>query len=115
MFGMAGRAAAELAKALQLIDRHLGIARQIEQRIKQHRAMTGREHETVAVGPLGMGGIEFEKALEQHRRRDRHAHGHPGMPRRRLLHGIHGQRTDGIGEVALGSIGGGGLVHVGAS
>src|SRR6186997_88609 len=47
---MTGRARAELAKALQLSELHLGIAGEIEQRIKQHRAMTGREHEAVPVG-----------------------------------------------------------------
>ncbi len=36
VFGMARRVAAELAKALQLVDGHLWIAGQIERRIEQH-------------------------------------------------------------------------------
>ena len=54
IFGVARRARAELAEGLELLDIHVGIAGQIEQRIEQHRAVAGREHEAVAVGPLRM-------------------------------------------------------------
>ncbi len=52
VFGMAGGADAELAEALQLLDRHVGIADQMMERIEQHRAVAGRQHEAVAVGPV---------------------------------------------------------------
>ena len=39
VFRMAGGAAAELAEALDLIQRHVGIAGEIEQGIEQHRAV----------------------------------------------------------------------------
>ncbi len=54
VLGMAGRARAELAEAPQLVERHVRIAGEVEQRIEQHRAVAGREHEPVAVGPIRM-------------------------------------------------------------
>ena len=56
--GMAGGAAAELAEALDLVDRHVGIAGQVQQRVEQHRAVPGRQHEAVAVGPVRRRRIE---------------------------------------------------------
>ena len=97
---MAGGAAAELAEALQLIDAHAGISGQVEQRIEQHRAMAGREHEAVAVGPLRARRIEFEEAAPQHRGDVGHAHGHAGMAAFRLLDRIHGECADGVGHAA---------------
>src|SRR5262245_65021535 len=40
------------SKALDLVDRHVRVARQVQQRIEQHRAVTGREDEAVAVRPI---------------------------------------------------------------
>ena len=51
VFGMAGRLRAELAETLDLLDRHVGIADEVMHRVLQHRAMAGRQHEAVAVGP----------------------------------------------------------------
>jgi hypothetical protein len=42
VFGMSGRAAAELAKRLQLREIHIGIAEQMMQAIEQHRAVARR-------------------------------------------------------------------------
>ena len=52
VFGMAGRDRAELAEALDLVDRHRLVAEEMKQRIDQHRAVAGREHEPVAIGPV---------------------------------------------------------------
>ena len=60
-FGMAGGGGVQLPKRLQLIDAHSGMAGQVQQRIEQHRAMTGGEHEPVAIGPMRRAGIEFVK------------------------------------------------------
>ena len=54
--GWPGGLAAELAEALELVDRHVLVAGQMEQRIEQHRAVAGRQHEAVAVGPVRVGG-----------------------------------------------------------
>ena len=98
IFGMAGGAAAELAEALELVEAHAGISRQMQQRIEQHRAMPGREHEAVAIGPVRPRRIEFEEAAPQHRGDIGHAHGHAGMAARRLLHRIHGEHPDDVGH-----------------
>ena len=89
MLGMTGRKRAELAEALDLLDRHLRVAEQIKQRVEQHRAVAGREHETVAVGPGRIGRIEFEEAGEQHGRDIGRAHRQAGMARFRLLDRVH--------------------------
>ena len=54
VLGMAGRAGPELPEAPQLVQRHVRIAGQVEQRVEQHRAVAGREHEPVAVRPIRM-------------------------------------------------------------
>ena len=87
---------AELAEALDLVDGHRLVAEEIKQRIEQHRAVAGREHETVAVGPGRIGRVEFEEAREQDGGDIGRAHGQAGMAGLGLLHRVHGQRADGI-------------------
>ncbi len=101
IFRVPGCARPELAEVLELLDVHLGIAGQIEQRIEQHRAVARREHEPVAVRPFGMRGIELQEAREQHGGDIGHAHRHAGMAGIGLLHGVHGERPDGIGHVLV--------------
>ena len=60
-----------------------------------------------------MGRIELQELAEQHRGHIGHAHGHAGMAGIGLLHRIHGQRADGVGEVAVGNVVGVQSVHVG--
>jgi hypothetical protein len=68
----------------------------MQQRIEQHRAVSGREHEPVAIGPNGIGRVEFQETGEQHRRDVGCPHGQAGMARLGLLHGIHRERADGV-------------------
>ncbi len=98
VFGMASGLRAELPEALDLLDRHVRIAGQIEQRVEQHRAVAGRQHEAVPVGPMRVGGIEFEKLGEQHRRDVGHAHRHARMAGLGFLDRIHRQEADGVGH-----------------
>src|SRR5579883_3667230 len=58
IFRMAGSLRVKLAEALDLLDGHALRPGQIKEGIEQHRAVSGREHETVAIGPGGIGGIE---------------------------------------------------------
>ena len=99
IFRMPRRLAAELAEALDLLDVDIRIAGQIKQRIKQHRAVAVRDHETVAIGPGGIGGVEFQESREQHRGQIGHTHGHAGVARVRLLHRVDRQHTDGVGHL----------------
>ncbi len=68
----------------------------MEQRVDQHRAVAGRQHEAVAVGPGRIGRIEFQEAREQHGRDVGRAHRQAGMAGFRLLDRIHGERADGV-------------------
>ena len=94
-------ARAQLAEFLQLIDGER-IAREMQQGIQQHRAVAVREHEAVAVPPFRIAGIVLEHIAPQHLRNVGHAHGRAGMSRIRGLHGIHGERANGIGQGAAG-------------
>ena len=81
VLGMAGGAAAELAEALQLVDASCSaVAGEVQQRIEQHRAVAGREHEAVAVGPVGMRRIEFEELLHSTVATSAMPIGMPGWP-----------------------------------
>ncbi|MNV66264.1 hypothetical protein D3C71_1590090 [compost metagenome] len=79
VFRVAGGAGAELAEILDLLDGDVFVARQIEQRIKQHRAMAGRQHEPVAVRPGGILGVEAEEAREEDCRYVSRTHGQAGV------------------------------------
>ena len=79
IFRVACRARAPLAEIPDLINRHVGIAGQVEQRIKQHRPMACRQDEPVPVGPMRRFGVEPQVVLKQHRGHIGHAHRHAGM------------------------------------
>jgi hypothetical protein len=51
VFGVAGGLGAELAELLDLVDRHVLVAEEIERGIEQHRAVAGRQDEAVAIRP----------------------------------------------------------------
>ena len=73
-----GGARAELAELAQFIERKR-IARQVQQRVEQHRRMAVRQHETVAVDPAGVGGIVLQHIAPEHLSDVRHAHRGAGM------------------------------------
>ena len=100
VLGMARRLAADLAEAFQLLDRHVLVPRQVEQAVEQHRAVAVGQDEAVAVDPMRVGGIEPHEVAEQHGGDVRHAHRRPGVAALGLLHGIHGQEADAVGQVA---------------
>ncbi len=97
---MPGSAAAELPEALELVDCHVGIAGQVQQRIKEHRAVSGRQHEAVAVGPVRRLRIEPQKLSEQDGRDIGHPHRHARVSRLRSLDRIHGERSNCIRHAA---------------
>jgi len=78
------------------------IAREVQQRVEQHRAVAVRDHEAVAVGPLRIAGIVLEVIGPQHLGDVGHAHRHAGVTGIGLLHGIHAEGTDGVGELPAG-------------
>ena len=92
---------AELAEILDLVERHVLVAGEIQQRIQQHRAVAGRQDEAVAVRPFRIGGVEFQELREQHGGDVGRAHRQAGMAGIRLLDGIHRQRADRVGHTGM--------------
>ena len=111
-FRMARRPGAELAEILELLEGHFVIAEQIEQAIEQHRSVTGRQDEAVAVRPVRILGIEFQEFREQNGCNVRGSHRHARMAGLGFLDGVHRQGADGIGHHLVLRAGGrhGGLV-----
>src|SRR6266480_4995180 len=56
VFWMSGRLALPLTELLQIIESEI-VAREIEHAVQQHRRMSCRQHEPIAVQPIGVGGI----------------------------------------------------------
>ena len=53
--------ASQLAEISNIIHCRPRIAGQVERRISEHRAMTGRKHETVTIGPFRISWVKFQK------------------------------------------------------
>ena len=101
IFGMTGSPRAELAKPLDLVQRHILITGEVEQSVQQHGAVTRRQHEAVTIMPIGRARVELEMAGEQNRGRVGHARGHAGMARIGGLHCIHSKRANGVGHMGV--------------
>jgi len=104
VFRVARRLRVELPEILDLVDRHVLVAEEIERRIEQHRAMPGAQHETVAIGPMRIGRIELHHLGEQRHRHVGRAHRQAGMPRIGFFHRVHRKGTDRIGHVISGGL-----------
>ena len=98
VFGVACGGRAQLAEILDVLKRDVIISEQVEQRIDQHRAVAGRQHEAVTVGPVGLFRIEGQIARKQHRGDIGCAHGQAWMSGFGFLYSIHGQKPDRIGH-----------------
>ncbi len=64
---MTGRLRAQLTEALDLVERHVAVAAQVQPRIEEHGAVAGGEHEAIAVEPPGVLRTVNERVPEQHR------------------------------------------------
>ncbi len=96
VFRVSGRERPKLAKTLDLLDRHRLVAEKVEQRVDQHRAVAGRQHETVTIGPVRIGRIELQEPREQDGGDVGRPHGQARMAAFRLLDRVHGERPNGI-------------------
>jgi len=99
--GMARGVRAELTEVLQLLEVER-IARQVQQRVKQHRTVAVRQHEAVAIDPLRVAGVVLEVVGPQHLGDVGHAHRHARVPGVGFLDRIHAQRADRVGELPAG-------------
>ncbi len=94
VFGVAGGAGAPLAEVLDLLERDVGIAGEVKERVDQHRAVTGREDEPVAVRPVRRFGIKAQVLFKKHGRHIGHAHRHPRVARVGGGNGVEGKGAD---------------------
>ena len=97
VLGVACRYRAKLAEVADLLDRHIGIARQVQKRIKQHRPMACRQDKPIPVRPLRSRRVEFQVLFKQNGGDICHADGHAGMPGLGCRHGVERERPDGSG------------------
>ncbi len=93
-FGVAGRLGAELAEAPELLDGQV-VAAQVQQRVQEHRRVTRREHEPVALGPRRVGRVVTQVLREERPPDRRQPHGSAGVSAVRLLDAVDRQRADG--------------------
>lgn len=95
VLGMARCAAEELAERLEIVEREV-IAREVQQRVQECRAVPGAEDEAIAIEPLRIGGIVTQVPCPQGVGDGRGTKRQAGMSRVRLLHGIDREKTDGV-------------------
>ena len=93
--GWPGRARAELAEALELLERQV-VAGEVEERVQEHARVPRGEHEPVAVEPVGVGRRVAQEAGPQHVGHRRGAHRRAGVAAVRLLDAVDGQGADGV-------------------
>jgi len=85
------------AQVGELILRVDGLdAREVQQRVEEHRAMARRQHEAVAVRPKRVVWIEAQELLPQAIDDGGHPHGRARVAGVRLLHRIHDQCPNGV-------------------
>ncbi len=96
---VARRLRVQLAEVLELIHRQV-IARQMQERVDEHRPMTVRQHEAVAIGPFGVRRVVLEEVIPQDLGDVSHAHRRAGVTGVCLLHGVGREYTNRVGEVA---------------
>ncbi|MGY4486277.1 hypothetical protein ACVWWR_005468 [Bradyrhizobium sp. LM3.2] len=100
IFRMARRLGAPLPERLDVVEADVA-AGKMEQCIEQHRAMARRQHEAIAVRPIGVSRVEFQESREQHGRDIGHAHGQAGMAGLRGLDGVDRKEANRVGEIVV--------------
>ncbi len=98
--GMTCGGSLELPEVLEIVERH-GESTEMEQRIQQHRGVAVGEDEAITIRPRRIPRVDREILPPQHRCDVCHTHRCSGMPRIRTLHGVHGQESNGVGDVLL--------------
>ena len=77
---MAGSFRSKLAKVFDLVERQI-VAGQMQQRIKQHRAVAGRKQKPIAIFPLRILRVVPQEARPKHVSHRRGAQRQTGMAR----------------------------------
>src|SRR5438445_171221 len=109
----------QLPEALELIHRQV-VAGEVQERVQQHRAVAVGEDETIAVWPRRVCRVVPQVPPPQRQPDFGHSHGHARVTGICGLHGVHGQRTNRVGQVLAHLLGkfrrvGGDLIIIGES
>src|SRR5438093_5427643 len=108
ILGVSRGFAVELAKVTDILEGNrrmtesfiIGIDRlcasKMEHRPEQHRSVTVREHEPIAVGPNGVLRIEAHDAIPDRVNQRRECHWRAGVPGLRLLYRIYREGANGV-------------------
>ncbi len=93
VLGVAGGLRPPLAEVLQLFERQV-VARQVQQRVEQHRAVAGGEQEAVAPLPLRVARVVAQEARPDDVGHRRGAERQARVARLGALDGVDGKRAD---------------------
>ena len=104
--GMARRFAAQLAEALQLIERQI-VAGQMQQAVQQHGAVAGGEDEAVAIEPVRILRIVLQELRPERESHGGRAHRHAGVAGVGVLHRVRRKNADGVDAQVVEGGGGG--------
>jgi len=88
-----GRSRSELSKAAEVVEGQ-PVPGEVQQRVEQHRCVSGTQHEAVAVGPVRLLGRMAHDPRKQHVADRRERHRRSGMTRVGLLHRVDRQHPD---------------------
>ena len=90
---MSRRLALPLPELLEVIESEI-VAGEVENAVQQHRRVSGRQHEAVAIGPARIGGVVAEMPGPEDVGEGSKRHRSARMARVRFLDGIHGEDSD---------------------
>ena len=107
VLGMSRRLALPLPELFQVVESEL-IAGEVEHTVQKHRCVSGRQHEAIAIQPIGIGGIVAEVLGPEHVRERRQRHWSARMSRVGFLDRIHRQDSDRIDAEILEGLAGAG-------
>ena len=97
IFWMARCFGAPLAEVFDLLESHIRIAGEVQQRIEQHGAVACRQDKPVTIRPMRRRGVKFKMLFEQNSGHIGHAHGHAGVSRVGSSNGVQRQSANGRG------------------
>ena len=95
VLGVARGLAAPGAQRLEVVELEAEPG-QVELGVEGDAAVPGREHEPVATGPVGVGGVVPHRLLEQGVGHRGQAHRGAGVAVADLLHGVHREHARGV-------------------
>ncbi len=93
--GVARGDGSPLTELFEILEAHV-VAGEVQHRIEEHRRVPAREHEAVAVGPVGFRRVVVHDACPEHVCEGSECHGRSRVARVGLLDGVHRQPADDV-------------------